>query len=403
MGKFNIQGIITQNFPFYTFQDVDLKNGDSEISDDLDGLIITQPGKDISEKELRRIDQFLMKGKSLAVFASAVNVKANDATMNATLNLHGLDKLLGGYGIDVDKDVILDLWRHVRVIVPTMGGMAGAELQQVLEVQDNPNLTGSQQLIDTSFPGLFRVQDLAVPFASSLSLKADKQPGAKLKVDMRSTPAAVHLTGDTADLAPFQKWAPKLKGLKQDQFAIAADADGTLKTAFPEGDKMGVDAPAQSAKPSRVFVVASSQFLANPLARAGNGPDMGQYGQMMPSLGGDEKLLMLAGPYTQQYITSAILAFKNTLDWLSGDTDLLAASAKILSEPNLVYGDKVDITPDMTEDQLRHKEDELKAARKSQQGSIEWLLVFGIPVLFAVYGLTRWRLRLNARAHVSLA
>src|SRR5579883_2070206 len=94
MGKFNIQGIITQNFPFYSFQDVDLKKGDAEIPDELDGLLITQPGKDLSDKELRRIDQFLMKGKSLAVFASAVNVKANDATMNATLDLHGLDKLL---------------------------------------------------------------------------------------------------------------------------------------------------------------------------------------------------------------------------------------------------------------------------------------------------------------------
>src|SRR5579863_10328745 len=40
MGKISMQGIITQNFPFYTFQDVDLKNGDTEISDDLDGLII---------------------------------------------------------------------------------------------------------------------------------------------------------------------------------------------------------------------------------------------------------------------------------------------------------------------------------------------------------------------------
>ncbi|MCL2448962.1 MAG: GldG family protein [Polyangiaceae bacterium] len=403
MGKFNVQSIITQNFPFYSFQDVDLKNGDNEISDDLDGLIITQPGKDLSEKELRRIDQFLMKGKSLAVFASAVNVKASDATMNAQLNLHGLDKLLGGYGIDVNKDVVLDLWRHIRVVVPTMGGIAGAELQQVLQVQDDPRFTGKEQLIDTSFPGLFRVQDLAVPFASSLSLHADKQPGAKMKVDIRSTQAAVHLTGDSVDLAPFQKWASKLKGLKQDQFAVAADVDGTLKSAFAEGNKQGVDAPAQSAKPSRVFVLASSQFLANPLARAGNGPDMGQYGAMMPSYGGDEKLLMLAGPYTQQFITGSILAFKNTLDWLSGDTDLLAASAKILSEPNLVYGDKLTITPDMTEDQLRHQEDELKAARKNQQASIEWLLILGIPILFAAYGLARWRMRLNARAHVSLA
>jgi hypothetical protein len=247
------------------------------------------------------------------------------------------------------------------------------------------------------------VQDLAVPFASSLTLKADKQPGAKMKVVMRSTPAAVHLTGDSADLRPFQKWAPKLKGLKQEQFAIGADVEGKLKSAFPDGDKAGVEAPAESTAPARVFVLASSQFLANPLARAGNGPDMGQYGAMMPNLGGDEQLLALAGPYTQQYITGSILAFKNTLDWMSGDTDLLAASAKILSEPNLVYGDKLSITPDMTEDQLRQKEDELKAGRKNQQTSIEWMLILGIPAIFAAYGLARWRMRLNARANVSLA
>src|SRR5271165_757229 len=111
MGKFSMQGIITQNFPFYTFQDVDLKNGDAEISDELDGLIITQPGKDLTEKELRRIDEFLMKGKSLAVFASSVNVKANDATMNATLSSHGLNKLLEGYGVSLNKDVVLDILR----------------------------------------------------------------------------------------------------------------------------------------------------------------------------------------------------------------------------------------------------------------------------------------------------
>jgi len=77
--------------------------------------------KDVSEKELRRIDQFLMKGKSLAVFASAVNVKASDATMNASLSTHGLDKLLDGYGITLNKDVVLDRVRRVQVMVPTTG------------------------------------------------------------------------------------------------------------------------------------------------------------------------------------------------------------------------------------------------------------------------------------------
>ncbi len=403
MGKYSMQTIITQNFPFYTFQDVDLKGGDSEISDDLDGLLITQPGKDLTEKELRRIDQFVMKGKSLAVIASAVNVKANDASMNATLNLHGLDKLLEGYGIAVEKDVVLDMWRHVRLILPTAGGIAQAEFPQILEVQDDPRFTDKEQLIDTSFPALFRTQDVAVPFASSLSLKSDKQPGAKMQIVMRSSPRSVHLTGDSADLRPFQKWASKLKGLQAQQFGLGANVEGTLKSAFGEGDKQGVDAPDKSVKPARVFVLASSQFLANPLARAGNGPDMGQYGQMMPSLGGDEQLLMLAGPYAQQFITGSILVFKNTLDWLSGDTDLLAVSAKLLSEPNLVYGDKLKITPDESEDQIRKQEEDMKAARKDTQRNVELFLILGIPILFAGYGLLRWRRRTAARASVSLA
>ena len=404
MGKYAIQGIITQNFPFYSFQDVDLKNGDSEIPDELDGLIITQPGKDLTEKELRRIDQFVMKGKSLAVFAGAVNLKAGDATMSATLSTHGLDKLLDGYGISMNKDAVIDR-RGVHLIVPTSGGMAQVDMPQVLEVQDDPRFSGNEQLVDTSFPALFRVTDIAVPFASSLSLKTDKQPGAKLHVVMRSSPFAAHLTGDSADLKPFQKWAPKLKGLQQQQFGVAAVAEGTLKSAFPEGDKQGVPAAAESAHPARVFVLASSQFLANPLARAGNGPDMGQYGMMMPGLGGDEQLLLIAGPYAQQFITGTILVFKNALDWLIGDTDLLAVSAKILSDPNLVYGDvaKLRITPDMSEEQIRKQEEELKAAHKDQQRNIEFLLILGIPALFAAYGLARWRMRLAARAHVSLA
>jgi ABC-type uncharacterized transport system involved in gliding motility auxiliary subunit len=403
MGKYSIQQIITQNFPFYTFQDVDLKGGESEVPDELDGLLVTQPAKDLTEKELRRIDQFVMKGKSLAVIASSVNVKASDASMNATLGMHGLEKLLDGYGVAVEKDVVLDLWRHARLIVPTAGGIAQAELQQILDVQDDPRFSDNEQLIDSSFAGLFRVQEVAVPFASSLSLKADKQPGAKMSIVMRSSPASVHLTGDTADLRPFQKWAPKLKGLQQQQFGLAANVEGTLKSAFAEGDKQGVDAPEKSVKPARVFVLASSQFLANPLARAGNGPDMGQYGQMMPSLGGDEQLTMLAGPYAQQFITGSILVFKNTLDWLSGDTDLLAASAKLMSEPNLAFGDKLKISPDETEDQIRKAEEDMKAARKDQQRNIELFLILGIPILFAAYGLVRWRMRTAARATVSLA
>jgi hypothetical protein len=275
----------------------------------------------------------------------------------------------------------------------------------MIEVQDDPRYTDNEKLLDTGFPALFRVQDLAVPLASSLTISADKQPGTKIQVLMRTSPVAVHLTGDSADLKPFQKWAPKLKGQKQEQYALAASVEGTLKSAFPEGDKEGVDAPATSAKPARVFVLASSEFLANPFARAGNGPDMGQYGQMMPSLGGDEQLLMIAGPYAQQFITGSILVFKNTLDWLSGDTDLLAVSAKITSDPGLIYSDlpKMKLTGDMSDEDLRKQDEELKAARKSMQHNIAFALILGLPLLFIGFGLIRWRMRLTANENVSLA
>jgi hypothetical protein len=57
----------------------------------------------------------------------------------------------------------------------------------------------------------------------------------------------------------------------------------------------------------------------------------------------------------------------------------------------------------MSEDQLRKQEDDLKAARKDEQRNIEILLTIGVPILFGVYGLLRWRRRTAARENVSLA
>jgi len=236
--------------------------------------------------------------------------------VRAKLDLHGLDLLLEGYGISMNKDLVLDLTHAARLVLSTSTGNANVDLPSVLDVHDAPRLQGNEAFIDTRFPGLRNVEDVAVPFASSLTIHADRQPGARVTVVMRSSPSAVHLEDETVSLKPMQKWGLRLQGLVQHQFDVAATVEGTLGTAFRGGDAQGADAPATSRKPARVLVVASSQFLANPLARAGNGPDVGQLGAMMPNVGDDEQLLMLAGPYAQQFTTASILVFKNTLDWM---------------------------------------------------------------------------------------
>src|SRR3954468_833574 len=199
--KPNLQGIVSQYFPFYQFVDVDLKNGDAEVDDSVDGLIITQPAKDLTEKELRRIDQFVMRGKSLAVIASAVNVKAADASMNATLNTHGLEKLLDGYGIEMRKDALLEFGRPFRVNVYTQGGPQTMRFPPLHDVRDDFRFTGDEQLLDTGFAAFFRITQVPFPFASSLVLHREKQPDvtdpAKFKVLARPTPKTLRETGDS--------------------------------------------------------------------------------------------------------------------------------------------------------------------------------------------------------------
>ncbi len=395
-----IQGIITQYFPFYEIRDVDLKNGDAEVDEALDGLLITQPSKDLTEKELRRIDQFVMRGKSLAVLASAVNVKAGDATMNATLNTHGLEKLVEGYGIKMNKDVVLEFGRPFRVRVDTLTGPRTMIFPQVLDVREDSRFTGDEVLLDTSFAAFFRIPQASFPFASSLTIDKAKQPTATVKSIAHSTPAAITETGETVDLKPARQWRPKGNF---NQYAIAASAEGKMKTAFPAGDKMGVETPAESTNNARVLVISSAQFFVNPFVRSGQGPDMGgQMGMMMPPQN-DEFLTAIAGPYVQLIGTTFILQTKNLLDWMSGDVDLLAASAKILQEPNLAYGDvvKPKAGEEMTEEQLKKEEDRIKKERKTKQYWIEGTMTLGIPILFIAVGLLLWRVREGRRQNIA--
>lgn len=395
-GGVNIQQILTQNFPFYEFVEVDLKEGAEAVDAELKGLIITQPQKDYTDQELKRIDDFLMLGgKSLAVFASAVNIKPNDATMKAELDTRNLDKLLSGYGINMRKDLLLDYGAQFQTPVITQGGIQAVRHPPVAHVVDDPRLEGDEQTLDSSFAAFFRLPEVAFPYPSSLELLRDKQPAeVQLKAVARTTPNTTLLTDETIDLSVrLEGWQPKSPS---EPHVIAAYAEGPLKSAMGEG---------QAPEVSRVLVVSSSQYLTNPFAYAGNGPDLGQQFAMFGNVGGDPTLLAIAGPYAQRYLTNIILSLKNTLDWMTGDSDLLAISAKIIAEPNLKYSsiEAPEIPVDATDADLAKLEQELRGQRAALQTKVEWMLTLLIPALFGLLGLWRWHTRNNRRTQFKLA
>jgi ABC-type uncharacterized transport system involved in gliding motility auxiliary subunit len=389
-----LKGILEQAFPFYKIEDLDLKAGASAIDKDLAGIIITQPQKDYDEKELRRIDEFLMLGgKSLVVYASAVNLKPNDASLSASLSTHGLDKLLDGYGIHMNKNAVFDHGAQFRVQVMTQGGQpAWIRHPGIAHVINDPRMDEKEKLLDTGFAGFFRMDEVIFPFPSSLDLKREKQPAdVNLVAVARSTPASNVDTSDTIDMKLREQWRPKAK---QAQQILAAYADGKLKSAFAGSPNDEVKPAERAPQASRVLVVSSSLFLTNPFAYAGNGPDMGGQFAMFGAVGGDPKLLMFAQPYTK-YLTSTILSLKNTLDWMSGDSDLIAASAKLLGEANLTYSSvsKPKFKAEDSEEESKKKDEEYRAARKNLQTNIQWTLILGMPAVFGAFGVFRWRSR----------
>ena len=400
----SMQGIIEQAFPFYKLEEVDLKGGENAIDKDLVGLIITQPQKDYDEKELRRIDEFLMLGgKALVVYASAVTMKPNDATMSATLSLHGLDKLLNGYGIKMSKDAVFDYGAQFRVGVPTQSGVTWIRHPGIAHVVADPRLdSDNDKLLDTSFAPFFRMDEAIFPFPSSLTLDPAKQPAdVKVMAVARTTPATSVLTSDTVDMKLREHWEPKPP---QEQRIIAASAVGKLKSAFA-GNPSDAVKPASERAPSesRVLVISSSEFLTNPFAYAGNGPELGGQFQMFGAVGGDPQLLMFAQPYTK-YLTATILSLKNTLDWMAGDSDLVAASAKLIGDPALTYSSvsKPKFKAGDDEAEAKKKDEEYRTSRKSVQTLVQFTLTLGVPLLFAALGLLRWAMRQSQRDQLKI-
>jgi hypothetical protein len=186
---------------------------------------------------------------------------------------------------------------------------------------------------------------------------------------------------------------------------IAASVAGKLKSAFAGGEPSDISVPERAPTDSRILVISSSQFITNPFAFSGNGPEMGGQFQMFGAVGGDPQLLAVAGPYAQRYLTNTLLAVKNTMDWISGDEDLLAISAKIIGEPNLRYASikPTKIPVDATDEDLRKIEQDYKQSRKQLQQRIELVLTLVLPLLFGAFGVWRWRSRTARRSTLKLA
>lgn len=320
-GSPTIRKIFGQYFSFYSFEDVDLHGGEGAVDAGLSGLIVTQPTQDFSAAELRRIDDFVMRGDRALVFlTSAVVLRPGDPKMAASLDLHGLSPLLEGYGIEMKRDLVLDEVRGARYPAQDpRGGSILVPLPALFSLSATPPPSDEGASLDGAFVPFFRQNALPFAFASSLELHPERQPKASLRVVAKSSTQSTVRTEKLGSLRPTLEWTAT--GPRASR-AVAAVLEGPLRSALPDGATI-----AESQSPGRVLVISSAQFLENPFVRA----DTPVPTNALFAPPGDPELESLAKAYLSSHMTSTLLALNSTLGWMNADSDWaeLTASLKV--------------------------------------------------------------------------
>jgi len=123
----NFRSLASEN---YTIKNVNLK--DEGIPEGINCLVIARPTETFTDYDLFQIDQFLMRGKTLALFIDAFNEVMpsqqqqrppgyNPGPTYVPLNT-GIEKLLEHYGIRIKKSYVMDEHCYTQQLPAAYGG-----------------------------------------------------------------------------------------------------------------------------------------------------------------------------------------------------------------------------------------------------------------------------------------
>jgi ABC-type uncharacterized transport system involved in gliding motility auxiliary subunit len=108
----------------YNIKQIPLK--DETIPEGLNCLIIAKPTQHFSDYELFQIDQALMKGTNIAVFADAFEQQQSQGGMMGMPSFAPIDtcleKLLAHYGVEIQKAYVLDKNAYKQQLPQSQGG-----------------------------------------------------------------------------------------------------------------------------------------------------------------------------------------------------------------------------------------------------------------------------------------
>jgi len=151
----------------YSLKEIELSK--DTIPEGLNTLVIAGPKENFTEYELYQIDQFLMKGKNLALFIDSFTESASSSQLSyggtgyAPLKT-GLEKLLEHYGVSIGTSYVMDDNCYKQELQQSSGG--GYQKLYFIPIIDNAS-------INKELPVMKDIKGLVMSKVSPLELKED--------------------------------------------------------------------------------------------------------------------------------------------------------------------------------------------------------------------------------------
>ncbi len=319
------------------------------IDDDIDALIVLNPTQMVSERAKFEIDQFIMKGKPVAFLVSTIAQDRRFPIGRAQPVVSTMEGLISNYGIEVKREVILDLENSTQMLLATPQGIV---------IVNNPLAIVTTNL-NRDLMMVKHLPALSLPFSSPLEIEKELQEKEGVTVEtVISSEKTARARANVTDImpGPDSDLNKALPGDETGPFPIAVTVVGPFESAY-KGKEIPPPGPADPMNPT---------------------PETDDSGrEIIPSVDKSRIFVMGNGEFLisrNRLQRSSVIFLQNLIDWLVQDEDLIAIRSKGGIRP---------LEPIEPEEAIAYK-----------YGN-----VLGVPILFVLFGLVHWRMRKN-RKHV---
>ena len=247
----------------YVLKSIEL-GGEGGVDEEVDALFVVGPQRPLTDRALYQLDQFLMRGGALAVFVT--NTKPDLRTLRPRNVYHGLEPILGHYGIKLNRDSVVDRAQNGVMRFPVRQG------KYMVQMPVNYPLIPRATELDRESAVVKDLDNMLFPFTSSLDIAENLPSEIEPRVLASTSPASGRIKGiQTVDPNAYKVVAG---GEERGSFPVLISMTGTWPSFFADKDIPRVegarpDDPASKLRqsaPTRLVVSGSADFVANNIA-----------------------------------------------------------------------------------------------------------------------------------------